>query len=110
MTVFDQLKALSTAEDFFAFLGVDYDPAVVNVARLHILKRMGQYLRRQGPEPVEEQAARELCRAQLQHAYNDFVQSTPLEQRVFKVLQDAVRPKGETFVPLSSLTVAPGGQ
>ena len=39
-----QLNEASAAEDFFALLGVDYDPKHVNVVRLHILRRMGQYL------------------------------------------------------------------
>jgi nitrogenase-stabilizing/protective protein len=105
MTVLDELKKLSAAEDFFKCLGVSYDPAVLNVARLHILKRMGQYLRRETHEGLDDQTARARCRAYLEQAYADFIASTPIEQRVFKVLQDAVRPAGETFVPLSSLTV-----
>ena len=42
--VLEQLNKASSAEDFFALLGVDYDPKHVNVVRLHILRRMGQYL------------------------------------------------------------------
>jgi hypothetical protein len=42
--VLEQLNKASSAEDFFALLGVDYDPQHVNVVRLHILRRMGQYL------------------------------------------------------------------
>jgi nitrogenase-stabilizing/protective protein len=108
MKILDELKRLSSAEDFFRLLGVSYDPAVLNVARLHILKRMGQYLRSASQEGLNDDACRALCRAHLEKAYADFVASTPLEQRVFKVLQDAVRPKGETFVPASSLTVGGG--
>ncbi|MFX4732800.1 nitrogenase-stabilizing/protective protein NifW, partial [Acinetobacter baumannii] len=32
--VFGKLKRLSSAEDFFAGLGVPYDPALLSVARL----------------------------------------------------------------------------
>ena len=49
------------------------------------------------------------CRVFLENAYNDFVASSPIEQRVFKVLKDAVKPKEEPqkpFVALSTLTVA----
>ena len=45
MTILDDLRKLSSAEEFFDVLGVDYDPAVIRVARLHILRRMGEYLR-----------------------------------------------------------------
>ena len=110
MTILDELRHLSTAEDFFKCLGVSYDPAVLNVARLHIMKRMGQYLRSQKNAAVDGPEARETCRSHLENAYNDFIRSTPLEQRVFKVLQDAVRPEGETFVPLSSLGIGSGGE
>lgn len=63
----DRLRGLSTAEDFFEVLGVNYDPLVLNVARLHILRRMGQYLK---AEPVTSE---EDCRATLVKAYSDFV-------------------------------------
>ncbi|MGA9823343.1 MAG: nitrogenase-stabilizing/protective protein NifW, partial [Methylocystis sp.] len=36
MTILDDLRKLSSAEEFFDVLGVDYDPAVIRVARLHI--------------------------------------------------------------------------
>ena len=42
----DRMRGLSAAEEFFAMLQVPYDPAVLQVARLHILRRMGQYLSR----------------------------------------------------------------
>ena len=44
MTILDELRQLSSAEEFFAVLGVEFDPAVLRVARLHILRRMGEYL------------------------------------------------------------------
>lgn len=111
MSVLGQLRALSSAEEFFGFLGVDYDPRVVNVARLHILRRMGEYLAREDLEGLTEEKARSLCRAQLEKAYADFVASSPMEQRVFKVLKDAVKPKPAAsplpLVPLAALTASP---
>ena len=38
-TFFDRLKALSSAEDFLTFFAVANDVPVVQVNRLHILKR-----------------------------------------------------------------------
>ncbi len=109
MNVLDQLATLSSAEDFFTFLDVGYDPAVLDVVRLHILKRMGDYLRKNKSALTDanEQTARALCRAYLERAYSDFVESTPLEQRVFKVLKDAVTPPS---TPLIQLSTAPNGQ
>jgi len=111
MSLLDQLQALSSAEDFFEFLGVAYEPAVVRVARLHIMRRMGQYLRGSEVEGALEQADDAalfaLCRDHLAQAYADFVASSPIEQRVFKVHKDAIAPKPEPnrpFVPLTALT------
>jgi len=90
MTVVNQLRNLSAAEEFFQFLGVAYDPAVLNVARLHILKRMGDYLRKNSLEHDDEEGVRQACRAHLERAYQDFVESSPMEQRVFKVHKEAI--------------------
>ncbi|MGA7426729.1 MAG: nitrogenase-stabilizing/protective protein NifW, partial [Rhodoplanes sp.] len=38
------VRAAASAEEIFALLGVGYDPKVLNVARLHILKRMSAHL------------------------------------------------------------------
>jgi nitrogenase-stabilizing/protective protein len=92
MTVLEQLSKLSSAEEFFTFLGVSYDPAILNVARLHILRRMGDNLRKAEAEP-DETKARAYFRLHLERAYQDFVSSSPIQERVFKVHQDAVRPK-----------------
>jgi nitrogenase-stabilizing/protective protein len=100
MTVLEQLSKLSSAEEFFQFLEVPYDPAVLNVARLHILRRMGDNLRNCSTDRNEE-ALRENLRAGLEQAYQDFVCSTPLKERVFKVLKDAVGQKAQRLVPLS---------
>ncbi|WFU14710.1 nitrogenase stabilizing/protective protein NifW [Bradyrhizobium sp. CB3481] len=100
-----RLNKACSAEEFFALLGVDYDPQIVNVARLHILKRMGQYLAKEQFTGAAEAEVRARCKAVLQQAYADFVASSPIEQRVFKVLQDAVAEpkKHRGFVPLNTL-------
>ena len=100
----DQLNKAASAEEFFALLGVDYDPKHVNVVRLHILRRMGQYLASEEFGGMPDADVRERCRAVLAQAYADFVASSPLDQRVFKVLKDAVAlPKPRVFVPLTTL-------
>jgi hypothetical protein len=45
----ERLKALSSAEDFFTFFGLPFDEQVVQVNRLHILKRFYQYLHKADP-------------------------------------------------------------
>jgi len=89
----DTLKALSNlsaAEEFFDFLGVPYEPAVVHVNRLHILKRFNQYLRTSTPKvsELDGEAQHRHCRSLLLRAYEDFVRSTPAQEKVFKVFQE----------------------
>jgi nitrogenase-stabilizing/protective protein len=101
-----QLNKAAAAEEFFALLGVDYDPRIVNVARLHILRRMGQYLAGEDFTGATDDAVAERCRTVLERAYADFVASSPIDERVFKVLKDAVAPqpkKAPTFVQLGTL-------
>lgn len=102
--ILDRLKAASSIEDFFTLLGVSYDVKVVNVARLHILKRMGQYLASEDFAGLPNQVVAARCKAVLERAYDDFVTASPLDHRVFKVLKDAVAPpKPANFVPFDLL-------
>lgn len=103
--ILDRLNKASSAEEIFVLLGVDYDPRIVNVARLHILKRMGQHLAKEKFAGAAEAEVSARCKAMLEQAYADFVASSPIDQRVFKVLKDAVaEPKRPVaFVPLSTL-------
>ena len=117
MSVLEELGRLPAAEEFFAFLDVPYEASVVQVARLHILRRMGQYLNGSQSAGVfdglGDAAIRALCREHLRQAYQDFVTSSPIQERLFKVHQEAVAPKPEPakpFVPLTALTVAKTGK
>lgn len=99
-----KLKASSAAEDMFRLLDVAYDAKVLDVARLHILKRMGQALAKEDFADVCDSIATARCKAMLERAYEDFVTSSPLQHRVFKVLRDAVAPpKPAYFVPFETL-------
>ena len=100
-SLIDRLKALSSAEDFFAFFGVPFDEQVVQVNRLHILKRFFQYLRKADDLVAEGDV--ELFRRYrelLARSYQDFVTSTPAQEKVFKVFQDV---GGTQHVRASSL-------
>lgn len=102
--VIEQLNRTSSAEEFFALLGVDYDPKHLSVVRLHILRRMGQYLASEDFTGMPDDDVTQRCKEVLQQAYADFLTSTPLDERVFKVLKDAVAPaKPKPFVSLTSL-------
>jgi nitrogenase-stabilizing/protective protein len=112
MNTLEKLMQLSAAEEFFIELGVDYDPAVVNVARLHILRRMGQYLGAAELDGLDELAVRAACRDTLERAYADFLISSPIAERLFRVHQDAIKPSlppEKPFVPLSALTTISTG-
>lgn len=85
-----RLAKLSSAEDFLEFFAVPYEQSVVNVSRLHILKRFFQYLRREdGLAGLDDVAIYGRYRGLLALAYADFVHSTPAREKVFKVFQDA---------------------
>lgn len=105
-SILEQLEKTSSAEDFFALLGVDYDPKVVSVVRLHILRRMGQYLvgAKEELKTLPEEEVRAQCKTFLEQAYADFQEKSPLDERVFKVLKDAVAPaKPPAMVNLTPL-------
>lgn len=102
--ILEQLKKASCAEDFFTLLNVEYDPKVVNVARLHILRRMGEYLFSEDFSGLTDADVADKCKSFLERAYEDFKQSSPIDERVFKVLKDAVKPaKPPTLVQLNVL-------
>jgi nitrogenase-stabilizing/protective protein len=101
-----RLKGAASAEDFFALLGVAYEVKVLNVARLHILKRMGEYLASEEFDGADDAVVAQRCKIVLERAYADFVGSSPLQHRVFKVHKDAVaRRAPERRAPFVPLTV-----
>jgi nitrogenase-stabilizing/protective protein len=83
------LGKLSSAEEFLDFLEVGYDQRVVNVNRLHILKRFNQYIARHAFKGGSEAEIRAEYKALLEQAYGDFVKSDAVTEKVFKVFQDA---------------------
>lgn len=88
-TILEQISGFSAAEEFFDFFDVSYQPDVVHVNRLHILKRFNQYLSRAPiPEDLDESSAWDACKEHLTRAYNDFVSSNAATEKVFKVFQE----------------------
>ncbi|MDK9696922.1 MAG: nitrogenase stabilizing/protective protein NifW [Siculibacillus sp.] len=105
--ILPRLKQCSSAEDFFAELKVKFDPKVLAPARLHILRRMGQYLGTEDFDDMPDRVVAARCRTFLERAYEDFTTSSPLKERVFKVLKDhdpsrPVKP-GTAFVDLDEI-------
>lgn len=92
---------LSSAEDFFTRIDVDYDPHIVAVNRLHILKRFNEYLAAEGAlEAKSEDARWAFYKECLSRAYGDFVHSSAREEKVLAVFK-----RGQNgFVALSDIT------
>ena len=103
----DLLKHMSTfsaAEEFLDYFQVPYEQAVVNVNRLHILKRFNQYLRATpGTAEMDDGTLHGVCKETLNKAYSDFVNSTAAQEKVFKVFQDT---DGKQHVTLDSMRSA----
>ena len=103
----ERLMSLHSAEDFFQDLDVAFDPQVLGIARLHILRRMGQIVSAIDPSTGSEEELRNQCREALRAAYEEFTHKAPIETRLFKVLRDRdpERPKQSKrgFVPFSAL-------
>ncbi|MBW4672796.1 MAG: nitrogenase-stabilizing/protective protein NifW [Desmonostoc geniculatum HA4340-LM1] len=98
----DQFKLLVDAEEFFQFFNLPYDQQFVNVNRLHILKKFSQYIKEiddNSPDLSAEERLNQYSLA-LQQAYQVFMESTPYEQKLFKVFND----KPKNVVTLTEIT------
>ncbi|MDY6939932.1 MAG: nitrogenase-stabilizing/protective protein NifW [Cyanobacteriota bacterium] len=95
-----QFNRLQDAEDYFAFFSLPYDPQVVNVNRLHILRKFSELVE-DVDTSQEEDAILSTYREALETAYNVFLESSSVEQKLFKVFKD--RPKN--VVMLSDIGV-----
>ena len=91
---FNQLK---NAEEYFEFFGLAYDPKVVNINRLHILGKFSQLVQAvdEGEAQTDEQKLGAYRQA-LQDAYEVFLESSGVEQKIFKVFND--QPKNVVMV------------
>lgn len=84
----EQLEELSAAEEFLEFFDIEFEPSVVFVNRLHILQRFHDYLNRdEATLPTEGEARYDAFRERLGAAYEDFVTSDALTEKVFKVFR-----------------------
>ena len=104
--VIDHIGRLSSAEEIFTYLLLPYEQNVLNVSRLHIMKRMGQYLRDADFSGLDEEKVFLATRAYLKQAYVDFIDSTPLKEKVFKVFTDKAEENAARFVSIDAIGLA----
>ena len=96
------LEELESAEDFLNYFAISFDPNVVQVNRLHILQRFHDYLAQtENAMPENEVAQREIYKRLLQRAYQDFVVSNALTEKVFKVFKR--QSAREVFIPIDNI-------
>ncbi len=92
------------AEDYFRALDVPYEPQIVAVNRLHILRLLSTRIAEL--EPSDQDATPEVLvaayRQGLVEAYEAFVGAGALDHRLFKVLQDHAP---TVVVPLGAITI-----
>ena len=93
----NDLADLVSAEDFLDYFDVTYERHIVQVNRLHILQRFHDYLGKLGSSSLPTHVE---YRDSLAAAYNDFVHSDAITEKVFKVLK---RASGITTIPLSAI-------
>ena len=93
-------SVLTDAEEFFQYLGVPYDPRMVAVKRLHILKSFNQRLAALDTAGLDDRELRDAYAAALTTAYDGLAGIEARDARLFKVFrQDPAR----GFVPLAAV-------
>lgn len=105
LTLEEALDELSSAEDFLDYFGIAYDAAVVHVNRLHILQRFHDYIAKAGELPADEAEQKVAYAELLNRAYQDFVESDAITEKVFKVFH--MHEPQTTFVPVTAIGIAP---
>ncbi|MGJ5672465.1 MAG: nitrogenase-stabilizing/protective protein NifW [Nostochopsis sp.] len=98
----NKFQNLTQAEEYFEFFGLPYDQTVVSVNRLHILKKFSQSIQEIDENYTDlnsEERLNKYCEA-LQQAYQVFLESTPQEQKLFKVFKQ----KPKNVVTLTEIT------
>jgi nitrogenase-stabilizing/protective protein len=95
------LDELSSAEEFLEYFNIEYRPSVVHVNRLHILQRFHDYLAGVNEMPESDSERFEIYAGLLRGAYEDFVKSDAVTEKVFRVFR--MHGPQEVFVPLTDL-------
>ena len=85
-----ELKKIVDTEDYFRFFGVEFNPKVVSVNRLHILRKFGEFreaIEREWPGDASPEAKKEAYARALERAYDTFLTRTAQEEALFKVFR-----------------------
>jgi nitrogenase-stabilizing/protective protein len=82
----DRLALLSSAEQILDAIGLPYEQCIVDVHRLHILKRFRHHLDPPALAEQDEDIVRAACSAAMAKAYEEFAEGTP-GPRTFRVFQ-----------------------
>jgi nitrogenase-stabilizing/protective protein len=99
---FETFNQIVDAEEYFKFFDLPYDTNVVNVNRLHILKKFSSYIKEVDEQNPGLSFADKLSlySAALEKAYQVFLESTPQEQKLFKVFNQ----KPKNVIKLTEIT------
>ena len=86
---YEKFVQLSDAEEYFEFFQLPYDQKVINVNRLHILNKFSEFIQQIDENNPELSNSEKLSiyHDALEQAYQIFLDSTPLEQKLFKVFK-----------------------
>lgn len=96
---FAKFKTLVDAEEYFDFFRLPYDLQVVNVNRLHILRKFSQIMKEIDAANLSDEEKFDRYRLGLQQAYEVFLSSTGVDEKLFKVFQK----KQQNIVLLSEI-------
>lgn len=98
-----EFNQLTDAEQYFEFFNLPYDPQVVNVNRLHILQKFSNFVKQMGSDWASLSEAEQLnqYRGALQRAYDLFLSTSALDEKLFKVFNQ----KPQNVVLLSEIGV-----
>lgn len=82
-----EFNQLVNAEDYFQFFEIPYDQKIVNINRLHILQKFSDFIKEidNNNSELNESQILGKYREALENAYQVFMESTPQEQKLFKV-------------------------
>ena len=83
----EEFNKLVDAEDYFKFFELEYEQKVVHVNRLHILQKFSANIKEidNNNSGLKDSELLGKYSEALENAYQLFIESTPQEQKLFKV-------------------------